>query len=50
VAGRTHVTIADDTPSLSAREEVTRSDETFDKLLLQTERVSRELGTATSGD
>jgi hypothetical protein len=51
VVRRTHVTIADDTPSLSTREQVARSDETFDELLLQTKHVSRELGgIATSGD
>lgn len=49
MVGRTHVTIADDTPSLSAREEVARSDETFDELLLQTKRVSRELGLPRQG-
>jgi len=41
--GRTHIAIADDTPFLRAREQVARSCETFDKLLLWTKRVSREL-------
>ena len=41
--GRTHVAIADDTPLLRAREQVARFCETFDKLLLRTKRVSREL-------
>ena len=41
--GRTHVAIADDTPLLRAREQVARSCETFNKLLLHTKRVSRGL-------
>ena len=41
--GRTHVAITDDTPLLRAREQVARFCETFDKLLLRTKRVSREL-------
>jgi hypothetical protein len=40
---RTHIAIADDTSSLSTRELVASSSETFDKLLLRTKRVSREL-------
>jgi hypothetical protein len=40
---RTHIAIADDTPSLSTRKLVTSSGETFDKLLLHTKRVGREL-------
>jgi hypothetical protein len=34
--GHTHIAIADNTPSLAAREQVARFDETFDELLLQT--------------
>ena len=49
MVGRTHVAIADDTPSLSAREQVACSDETFYKLLLQTKRVGRELGLPRQG-
>ena len=40
---RTHIAIANDVPSLGVREVVTCSGETFDKLFLQTKRVSREL-------
>jgi hypothetical protein len=40
---RTHIAIADDAPFLSTRKLVTSSGETFDKLLLHTKRVSREL-------
>lgn len=40
---RTHIAIADDVPSLSVREVVACSGKTFDKLLLQTKHVSREL-------
>ena len=47
--GHTHVAIADDTPFLRAREEVARSGETFDELLLQTKRVSQELGLPRQG-
>ena len=39
----THIAIANDVPSLSVREVVTCSGKTFDKLFLQTKRVSREL-------
>ena len=49
VGGHTHVAIADDTPFLRAREEVARSGETFDELLLQTKRVSQELGLPRQG-
>lgn len=40
---RTHITIADDIPSLGTRKLVASSCETFDKLLLHTKRVSQEL-------
>lgn len=40
---RTHIAIANDVPSLSVCEVVTCSGKTFDKLFLQTKRVSREL-------
>jgi hypothetical protein len=43
VEGRTHVSIADDTPSLRTREQMACSDETFDEFLLQAKRISREL-------
>lgn len=40
---RTHIAIAYDAPFLSSRKLVASSGETFDELLLHTERVSREL-------
>jgi hypothetical protein len=40
---RTHIAITNDAPFLSTRKLVASSSETFDKLLLHTKRVSREL-------
>ena len=47
---RTHITIADDTPSLSTRKLVASSGETFDKLLLHTNTRQPRVRIATSGD
>jgi hypothetical protein len=46
---RTHIAIADDVPSLSARELVACSGETFNKLFLQTKTRQSRVRIATSG-